>query len=67
MLSAIDCYEKCEKVYLGLTTSHIVAHSSGIELNVRTMSGPKNDDAAFSQGQAVTVQWQKNAARLHVD
>ncbi|MGI9477755.1 MAG: ABC transporter ATP-binding protein, partial [Hyphomicrobiaceae bacterium] len=56
-----------EKVYLGLTTSHIVAHSSGIELNVRTMSGLQDDDAEFSEGQAVTVLWQKNAARLHVD
>lgn len=56
-----------EKVYLGLTTSHIVTHSSGTELNVRMMSGLKGDETGFSEGQAVTVQWQKNAARLHVD
>ena len=56
-----------EKVYLGLTTSHIVTHSSGKELNVRTISGLEDDAAGFSEGQPVIVSWQRNAARLHVD
>ncbi len=54
-----------EKVYLGLTTSHIVSYSSGPEINVRAMSG--SEYVGLSEGQDVRVSWQRNAARLHID
>lgn len=56
-----------EEVYLGLTTSHIVSHASGHELNVRIVSEADGGPPKFSAGQSVQVSWPPAAARLHTE
>ncbi|MGI9520274.1 MAG: ABC transporter ATP-binding protein [Hyphomicrobiaceae bacterium] len=54
-----------ERVYLGLTTTHIVELSNGKELVVRAISGGRDDIRSISTGQSVCVGWQRSAARIH--
>ena len=54
-----------ETIYLGLTISHLVRLVDGSEVVVRMMSD-EQDNSGFDAGQAVTVGWQTDRARLHV-
>ncbi len=54
-----------ETIYLGLTTSHLVRLADGGEVVVRMMSD-EGDNRQMEAGQAVTVGWQTERARLHV-
>lgn len=54
-----------ETIYLGLTTSHLVRLADGSEVVVREMSG-EPDNADLESGQAVTIGWPTERARLHV-
>ena len=56
-----------EQVYLGLTTSHIVALSDGREINVRAISGGDSASAQFDVGQPVRIVWDRSSARLHTE
>lgn len=55
-----------EKVYLGLTTLHIVRLPNQVELAVRRISEDV-DDWHFEPGQAVQVGWKSHEARLHIE
>jgi ABC-type Fe3+/spermidine/putrescine transport system ATPase subunit len=54
-----------ETIYLGLTTSHLVRLPDGSEVVVREMSDEPGNDKLES-GQAITVGWQTDRARLHL-
>ncbi len=54
-----------ETIYLGLTTSHLVRLPDGSEIAARMISG-EGDIGSFEAGQAVTVGWPSERARLHV-
>ncbi len=56
-----------EQVYLGLTTSHLVNHQSGQELNVRVVAQADRAPAEFTAGQPLYVSWAPTAARLHTE
>ena len=54
-----------EAIYLGLTTAHLVALTTGQEIVARLIS----DDAEatrFAPGEAVRVAWPRGEARLHL-
>lgn len=55
-----------ERVYLGLTTQHVVTLPDGAELTTRAVSDEAGD-AGWSPGDAVVVQWNPEDARLHLD
>ncbi len=55
-----------EQVYLGLTTSDLVRLANGTELMVRRIS-EGTGGASFTPGEAVTVGWRTDDARLHTD
>jgi len=54
-----------ETIYLGLTTSHLVGLPDGSEAIARVMSD-EQVDSGLEAGQAVTVGWPTDRARLHV-
>ena len=54
-----------ETIYLGLTTSHLVRLADGSEVVARMMSD-EQDESTFDAGQAVTIGWKSDRARLHV-
>ncbi|NNE85013.1 MAG: TOBE domain-containing protein [Alphaproteobacteria bacterium] len=54
-----------ETIYLGLTTSHLVRWPNGSAVASRFVSS-KGDIGAFEHGQAVTIGWPRERARLHV-
>jgi ABC-type Fe3+/spermidine/putrescine transport system ATPase subunit len=54
-----------ETIYLGLTTSHLVRLADGSEVIARAMSDDQTG-SGFEAGQAVTVGWPTDRARLHV-
>ena len=54
-----------ETIYLGLTTSHLVRLPDGREVVARVMSDEPGNDS-LEVGQAITVGWQTDRARLHV-
>ena len=54
-----------ETIYLGLTISHLVRLADGSEAVARMMSG-EQDDSGLEPGQAVTVGWPTELARLRV-
>ena len=54
-----------ETIYLGLTTSHLVRLADGSEVVARMMSDEQHN-GSLEAGQAVTVGWQSDRARLHV-
>ncbi len=54
-----------ETIYLGLTTSHLVSLPDGNEVVARMMSDERGN-GDFEAGQAVTVGWPTDRARLHV-
>jgi spermidine/putrescine transport system ATP-binding protein len=55
-----------EKVYLGLTTLHLVRLPNDTEVTVRQVAehGP---EGPFAAGDAVRIQWPTSAAHLHTD
>ena len=55
-----------ETIYLGLTTSHLVSLPDGNEVVARMMSDERGN-GQLEVGQAVTVGWPTERARLHVD
>lgn len=54
-----------ETIYLGLTTSHLVRLPDGSEVVARVMSD-EQPNGSLETGQAITVGWQTDRARLHV-
>ena len=54
-----------ETIYLGLTTSHLVRLPDGTEVAARMMSD-EQANGQLDAGQAVTVGWPTDLARLHV-
>jgi spermidine/putrescine ABC transporter ATP-binding subunit len=54
-----------ETIYLGLTTSHLVRLPDGSEVVARVMSD-EQPNGSLEAGQAITVGWQTDRARLHV-
>ena len=54
-----------ETIYLGLTTSHLVRLPDGREVVARVMSD-EQANGQLEAGQAVTVGWPTDRARLHV-
>ena len=56
-----------EQVYLGLTTSHIVALSDGREMSVRAISGADVTNSKFDVGQPVRIVFERSSARLHIE
>ena len=54
-----------ETIYLGLTTSHLVRLPDGREVVARVMSDEPGNDS-LEVGQAISVGWQTDRARLHV-
>lgn len=54
-----------ETIYLGLTTSHLVRLPDGSEVVARVMSDEPGNDK-LEAGQAITVGWQTDRARLHL-
>ena len=54
-----------ETIYLGLTTSHLVRLPDGGEAVVRAMSDAQHS-GSLEAGQAVTVGWPTDRARLHL-
>ena len=54
-----------ETIYLGLTTSHLVRLPNGSEIVARVISGER-ENGSFEAGQAVSVGWPTDRARLHV-
>jgi ABC-type Fe3+/spermidine/putrescine transport system ATPase subunit len=58
--------EYVEAVYLGLTTSHLVKLANGLDIAVRRLSNA-DPDATFAAGQQVSIGWQTEDARLHMD
>ncbi len=54
-----------EAIYLGLTISHLVRLPDGTEIVARVISDEMSD-GEFGPGQAVTVGWPGDRARLHI-
>jgi ABC-type Fe3+/spermidine/putrescine transport system ATPase subunit len=54
-----------EKIYLGLTTRHMVTLEDGREVTVRSISDTE-DTTSIEQGQDVLIGWRQDDGRLHL-
>lgn len=54
-----------EKIYLGLTTQHMVTLSDGQEVIVRAISDAE-ESINYDKGQEILVGWQREDGRLHL-
>ncbi len=54
-----------EKIYLGLTTRHVVTLEDGSEVTVRSISDTE-DTTSIKQGQDVLIGWRQDDGRLHL-